>query len=447
MWYDLGEKIAFDLHIATPDDNRETIHRCRMDAYVSYRLPSTVKNGYRHFKPYGRRNSTPTFTREGDELHHIKIEMSRQNGLKGDPLIDKMNKIIQRMFGWGGRGWICAPDNFKVGFHLPKTGVGWIVEKKAPYYTLGGIRVKKKQLLTIISRTLYRSCFEEDAATLLKYHFKMIHLPENVTYALENRTPYWFFTRVDDMMKKMEVRLNTIMIDNDECAIEISDGIWAPISVKDLDVFINYYYHGHERTKRFKALSPKKLWTELLEEPPSASQQKLMGEFLVQNRTQKIVEERAKKLMGDMVDRYPDKIKIIPINSEDRGYEVMLVRGKSCDWIIIDSTYKSTVQKVKTYVYIDEEYFDEDKDGNIPAPTFLNGTLRGPICIDNVHDNSSLGDQYVARALALLNDRMTFTLVNTIGKYIPKKIREDKNATSRLDFDCLDSDSNWEAIV
>ena len=43
---------------------------------------------------------------------------------------------------------------------------------------------------------------------------------------------------------------------------------------------------------------------------------------------------------------------------------------------------------------------------------------RGPICIDNMARGSSVGDQFVARALALLNDTVTVKIVNTIGRFL-----------------------------
>ena len=57
---------------------------------------------------------------------------------------------------------------------------------------------------------------------------------------------------------------------------------------------------------------------------------------------------------------------------------------------------------------------------------FAGGQLIGPICIDNIHRNSSKGDQFAARAMALLNDKMTVAMVNTIKSYIPKEILEGK---------------------
>ena len=55
---------------------------------------------------------------------------------------------------------------------------------------------------------------------------------------------------------------------------------------------------------------------------------------------------------------------------------------------------------------------------------------RGPICIDNMARGSSVGDQFVARALALLNDTVTVKIVNTIGRYLTA----DENKF-RIDWD------------
>ena len=78
---------------------------------------------------------------------------------------------------------------------------------------------------------------------------------------------------------------------------------------------------------------------------------------------------------------------------------------------------------------------------------FYNGTLRGPICIDNIHDNSSVGDQYAARALALLNDEVTLKLVYTIAKYLPKPVRNGEIESRFDDFDNLDENAPWSVIV
>ena len=49
----------------------------------------------------------------------------------------------------------------------------------------------------------------------------MITMPENVTYVLENRTPFFYFNIKE--REKVNCRLNTRLISNTEAVLEISD--------------------------------------------------------------------------------------------------------------------------------------------------------------------------------------------------------------------------------
>ena len=102
----------------------------------------------------------------------------------------------------------------------------------------------------------------------------------------------------------------------------------------------------------------------------------------------------------------------------------MIVRGRGWDWKITDNKFKSEIQKVSTFVY--QPKSNTDDDGNIT----VSNVWSGPICIDNMTKGSSLGDQFVARALALLNDTMTVKMVSTIKRYL----KTDEN-TFRCDMD------------
>ena len=369
-------------------------------------------------------------------------------------MILSIKNDLQRFLGWGSRGYNHAPKTFKCAFEFPniKTEQGtpatFIVEKKQPYYHLMSNRMTKKNLMIALSRGIYRSCFEEDALVLTDYLYKMITLPENVSYVLENKTPYWFFKLPD--REKVDVRLNTKLIGPKECALEISDGVWAPIGIRDLDIFVDYFYHGHARAKKWAYKSPRKIWKILMGTVPTSSQEKLMMEFLSQNRTQELVENRAKKLMESLSVKYPDRIKSFIFENNT----IMIIRGKLCDWVIIDSTYKTNIQKVKTYAFVSHESTAKElEEEGMRKPytpnknVFYNGSLRGPICIDNIHDNSSVGDQYAARALALLNDEVTLKLVYTIAKYLPKPVRNGEIESRFDDFDNLDENAPWSVIV
>ena len=73
-------------------------------------------------------------------------------------------------------------------------------------------------------------------------------------------------------------------------------------------------------------------------------------------------------------------------------------------------------KQYRDFLYIDDAV--ELSRGGRDNMQFAGGQLIGPICIDNIHRNSSKGDQFAARAMALLNDKMTVSMVNTIKSYI-----------------------------
>ena len=169
----------------------------------------------------------------------------------------------------------------------------------------------------------------------------------------------------------------------------------------------------------------KRLYYTLLDKQPTDSELKLMREFLKQNRQQDIVERRAIELLEEMQEEYSDRINLI---MEDGCPKELYVKGKAYDWKLTNNEFKSNIQKVSTYVC--QPTVKSDEEG-IPIPfDKCNWVWKGPICIDNMTKDSSLGDQFAARAFALLNDTMTIQIVNTIKRYLITDIN-----TNRKDFD------------
>ena len=309
--------------------------------------------------------------------------------------------------------------------NVGESGFVILFQKTGIRYSLNGHSGSKALLLQALARTIFQSCFTTDGSKLNSYLYKNIELPENVSYALENRAPYhWFKDR-----KKIDVRLNVKQISDKECAIEISDSIWASISIKDLNTYMNFYWKDNKRGS-WKQLGPKRLWMKLMKSEPSEAQLKLMKAFLEQNRTQDIVEERAKQLMSDIEKEHSNRIKLIITNKDDKRKTWMIVRGKLADWVLTDNTYKTNIQMVSTFIYA------TDNDNPDEADCY-EGNLTGPICIDNLTNNSSVGDQFAARALALLNDDHTTRVVNTIKRYLNDDHIEGQDS-QRLDWDNLE---------
>tara|TARA_R110000824_G_scaffold372145_2_gene562229 strand:+ start:1356 stop:2543 length:1188 start_codon:yes stop_codon:yes gene_type:complete len=292
-------------------------------------------------------------------------------------------------------------------------------------YNINGVVQTKDILFTALARVLFKSCFTSDPEQLAKYMWHHLHLPESVSYALENRAPYHWYKKG----KKIDVRFNIKMISDDDCAIEISDGIWGQISIKNMTIYMNFYWKGKERGS-WKYLSPEKLWVKLLNKEPTEGQLKVMEAFLEQNRTSDIVENRARELMADLQKQYSERIKIC--NKDEKT--TMFIRGKIADWVLTDSSYKSEIQSVSTYIY-------HKGDANISGKgqkEFQKGKVLGPICIDNMTKHSSVGDQFAARALALLNDSLTIERVSTIKGYLNRKEHVEGQQKHRFNWDKLE---------
>ncbi|QDP53562.1 MAG: hypothetical protein GOVbin556_26 [Prokaryotic dsDNA virus sp.] len=287
---------------------------------------------------------------------------------------------------------------------------GYVVlfNKVGTRYFLNGIMGNKSVLIAALARTIYKSCFSDDSLELDKFLIKHIQLPENVHYALENRAPYYFYLEAEDGFhsKRIECRLKVNLISDTKVAVEISDGIWGELTIRQMNVYMNTYLNK-KKQGNWSNLSPAALWEKVMKRLPTESEEQLMVAFLHQNRTSKVVRERARDLMIHIQSRYPDRIKI-NWGSPDKLLDVsekptiMYINGKVADWKLTDRGLKSQGQQnVSTYVWVEKEGIEK-------------GTWSGPICVDNLDNKSPTGDQFVTRALGLLNDDLLIQRVSTI---------------------------------
>ena len=299
----------------------------------------------------------------------------------------------------------------------------FFIEKTTRYY-INGQLMKLEELCHALARVLFKSCFEKDPAKLMQSLYSTIELPESVKYVIENRVPYYFY----DNFTRHDVRLNVQRISDTECAIELGDGQWGNISVKDLDRFCSFYVSNKKTAKKWKYISPQNLYRELMGKEPRLSDMKVLIAFLKQNRKQKIVEERAQKLVEEMLEQYPTRLK--GKLDSDGMFKILYVRGKKFDWKLENRNSSSATQAVSTYIWQPEKENIYDDYENKIGEKFVNPNWRGPICIDNMGANTPVGDQFASRALALLNDEFTMKIVSTIKTYIM-----DNENENRIDWD------------
>jgi len=299
--------------------------------------------------------------------------------------------------------------------------------RKGSGHYIDGVRVSKKDLAVVLSKIIIRGAFVRDVLVMDDYIEKVVHYPPNVLHAIENRSNYNFY----HVGEKHEVLINTKVISETECALEISEGVWGAITLKDLNVFINTFRFGQSKSKTWYRADPSKLWQLLMGNMPSPTEQKLCIAWLMQNRKQNMVEDRATKLLHDMDAEYPN-IRLVQFRNPMN--KALFVRGKVADWVVVDEKkgMKLGHQNVNTYMI-------NGKDAG--GKTWKGHSLTGPICIDNIHRNSSIGDQLTARALALMNDKTSAKSIYTIVEYV--KQASERNLVNpdnyRMDMSKLNS--------
>lgn len=274
------------------------------------------------------------------------------------------------------------------------------IEKRNSRHFVNGTFVTVDTLSGIIAKVVYRSCFENDSKKLLKFFYATLNMPEEVSYVLENRLPYFFY----EDYTRHDVRLAVQRIGAETIAIEISDGVWGEMSFKEAKSYCAFYMDKRKSSKsKWAYTSPKNLYTKLVGEAPKNSELKLMIAFLQQNRKSDLVEKRAYELISDMVKQYPDRL--FAKWNDDNELVQLLVSGNLYDWKLESRGHRAgSTQSVSAFIW-------QTGSGDAPA-------WRGPICIDNMTNTSSVGDQFASRAMAFLNDNMTMQMVSTLKSYV-----------------------------
>jgi len=260
-----------------------------------------------------------------------------------------------------------------------------------------------KNLGMNIARFLYRVTNEMTRKETAKLYYNVISTPAEIEYVLLNRIPYYFYQDG----RKQEVRLNIRQIGDDKAAIELMEGEWGPISFKDLKSYLSHYLYGTKRGS-WKFLSPEVLYARLTGKKQSESDKQVMRAFMIQNRTQKLVTDRANVLLEQTLEKFSKNL----IHWEEGDMKHILVRGKENDWKfhynMKDTKQMGGTQMVSTS-YVTSEF----------------GTRS--VCIDNAQSNSSKADQLVTRLLVAMNDKTSKKMVSTM-QGIPaakKRIRDE----------------------
>ena len=374
----------------------------------------------------------------GNRFGERELEISRGNyhydNKAEDPVFENLNKMLDKTifkrYGDAIEGNVFCLISWKYA-----DGMTMVMVTKSRGYTINGRKMSKANILGILSRVIYRSCFIRSAEIMDGYLEDLLEITPNVRYALENKTPYKYYDSSHSNPYRrigIEVRFNTKRISKTHCALELSENIWASIANDDLDKFLNHFRLGKNRGKRWINISPSKLWEELFGKPATESEYAMMKAWLRQNRTDKQIESRSMGLIDEVCNENENFHKF----KTEEGKIGMIIRGSLTDWVLFEnSASKGSPQRVNIYAYKAHDNITDETAMLTGISTtnkkFLHGWLSGPICVNNSVGKVSLGDQFVSRAYTLMNDKLAVKMVGTLRGHVNSK---EESQINRIDM-------------
>lgn len=320
-----------------------------------------------------------------------------------------------------------------------------IIQKYEKKYYINGNKCNKSRMNAVLPSILMKMNVERDSDNFNKYVDMIIHTDPVIASSIVNKIEYTFY----DGDKVIETLLNVAKTGKEYSAIELYEGVWVEFKDTQMKSFINSC-RGNKN--KYLGVSPEELYYLSRGEFLSKSEVQVVYAFLEQNRKSSLVEKRSMELFKDLTERFKGKIfeRVMIIDGDKK--QSMAVKGKQLDWLVVDRGYKAGRQDVSTYAVISlKNYYRATTNGKkmwksknemgLPNPNdnsiFKDKKsddrfyLMGPICIDQAHTGISIGDQFAARSMALLNDIHSFSQVSTLRGY------ERHKPTERVDWDAV----------
>jgi len=352
----------------------------------------------------------------------------RRNDRGEDPIFLAVKNVVNSTIGGAAKDdGACLID---------VKGFKMLLRKDNRRYSLNMITHNFGDIINVITRTLMRSVYTENSKEgqkqLRDYMERCIKMPMELSYVLENRVPYKF---IDDDGNIRECRLNVAQVGPEDFALELNNAFWYDISLKHLKQFVNSYLKD-DRRGRYYAISPEELVYVLSGEKASDAQIAVIKAFVMQNRQAENVEKRAMELLQDMAKNYK-QVKLIKFKSprHEKPELALAIRGKLTDWIIADNGMKQGIQDVSTYM-LQANHNNTDLVKSNKLKVEKGTGLVGPICIDNMMSGAAKGDQYAARAMAVMNDNVLGSYVSTVRRYL-SNIEKDEKLAGRFKWDAM----------
>ena len=393
-----------------------TSRQRQLTSFFSTVSTHTEYTGYRYYR------------NRGSNDHQVRTGNDQTVNYYGKTAIKLVNNSFKRR-----NAFVFFNENAKLVF-----------QKIDSKYFLNGNKVTKTRLNSVIPTVLMKMNISKDSESFSKFVDMIVDSDPVISSAIINKIEYTFFNGD----KKIITLLNIEKTGKEHSAIELYEGMWVEFKDTKIKSFINSC-RGNKN--KFLGVSPEELYYLSRNEFLTPSEIQVVYAFLEQNRKSALVEQRSMELFKDLTERFKGKIFERGMRFEEEVQQAMAVKGKQLDWLVVDKGYKAGRQDVSTYAVICGSNYSNNHDGlshsaiagckglnSVRKDQFLYDevskkpyVLLGPICIDQAHTGISIGDQFAARSMALLNDVHSFNQVSTLRGY------ERMFVVNRVDWDAV----------
>jgi len=310
--------------------------------------------------------------------------------------------------------------------------------KNGRTYFINGEKISFKHLCKLLTLIILKMNKYADSEEIDDDILDFLETPIEINDAVINKIKYKFITEGGDVE---ETLLDIEKISSDSVAIQFYTDIWVEMKHRQAIMFIRACNGG---SNKYSAIPYQELYHLCTGEYLTASQEKVIEAFMIQNKSSTLVTKRSMELVEKLHKTFPN---VYPFEQLDsfgtRSNRGLYVRGPGTSWVIShtyeDGQHVLGRQNVQTYnlahsvvpdepeswIYkFQEKEADFDKlyrDLGIRNNILTDGINiyfnRGSICIDQMDTNVSLGDQIASRVMVFINDKNNIDTVSTLRGY------------------------------
>ncbi len=321
--------------------------------------------------------------------------------------------------------------------------VSFAVMKKKSTYFVNGDKISGANLNKLINFIFVKLNAYKDSDEIDDDIIKFQKIDPLITDTIINKLKYKYYSPSSNRFE--ETMLNMQIIGSDMVAFELYSDKWVPLDIKKAIQFIRSCNGGDNK---FFAIPFQELYRRATGKFLTSSEEKVVDAFLLQNRSSTLVTKRSMELV-EKLSSFPtiNRVEFYSHGYRDKKEAVaekgLHIRGKGASWLVTHSHEEGKHvlgrQNVKTQHLVHlknlvklgrdggfafsigdksgRQIYSFNEKSDIYSDDENYYMVGGNICIDQMDNDISLGDQIASRSLLLMSDKDNINKVSTLNGY------------------------------